>query len=151
MCFLGKTQTESELENARCNLSPARILKIYSGYGYSAEEFEQIKLDPKKYIAEFSDDGKKDQTITQKPRCNHFKIVTKEVRVLRILRIRKKLTQYEASRLCGYIPGGFEHIEVGTFSNQNFSKIRRIHCVRSIGKTDIHFCARSIRAHAFAC
>jgi transcriptional regulator with XRE-family HTH domain len=66
-----------------------------------------------KVIAEFCNQGKRDQSIERKPRRNHFKIVTKEVRVLRILRKRKQITQYEASRLCGYIPGGFGHVEIG--------------------------------------
>ena len=34
-----------QFENTRCNLSPQRLQKILSAYGYSNEEFAQIRRD----------------------------------------------------------------------------------------------------------
>ena len=134
---LGWTWSSLEqIENARCNISEARVRRIYSGYGLTSKEFEQIRLDPKRVIAEFCDEGKHDQSVARKPRRNHFKIVTKEVRVMRILRMRKKLTQYQASQLCGYIPGGFGHIEVGRIT---LTPRRVDHILTSLGYTRADF------------
>lgn len=102
-----------QLENARCKFTQARIEKIAMAYGYSVGQFADLKRDPKRYLSEVCKSGDQDKTVERKPRRNHFKIVTKEVRVLRLLRKKKGISQYEASRLCGYANGGFGHLEVG--------------------------------------
>ena len=108
-----KVVSFEQIENGRCNFSKERLHKILEAYGYSLKEFERVKLDPKLAMASICQAGKADQSVDRKPRRNHYKIVTKEVRVIRILRKRKGISQYEASRLCGLVPGGFGHIEVG--------------------------------------
>lgn len=102
-----------QLENGRCNFSRARLLKILDAYGYSEKEFARLLQDPKLAMAQVCEQKKQDHTIARRPRRNHLKIVTKEVRVIRALRMQKGFSQYEASRLCGYVPGGFGHIEAG--------------------------------------
>lgn len=125
-----------QIENARCNFSKERLEKIVSAYGYSQKEFAQILRDPKRLLAELCSEGKKDKSIERKPRRNHYKIVTKEVRVIRILRKRKGISQYEASRLCGYVPGQFGHIEVGRIE---LTKERISHIVHSLGFSILDF------------
>lgn len=102
-----------QMENGRCNFSKERLQKVVDSYGYSAKEFAEILRDPKLVLAEICTREKQDHTVARKPRRNHYKIVTKEVRAIRILRMRKGVSQREAARLCGYVPGGFGHIEVG--------------------------------------
>ena len=131
--LLGWSRSSIEqIENGRCNLSQERIEKIASAYGYTRADFESILKSPKLVLAKAVNEGKKDQTVERKPRRNHFKIVTKEVRVIRALRLRKGISQYQASRLCGYVPGGFGHIEVGRI---NLTSERIDHILSCLGCT----------------
>lgn len=125
-----------QIENARCNISEARAQHILAAYEVTPEDFAQILRDPKRVIAQFCNDGRRDPSVERKPRRNHFKIVTKEVRVLRALRKRRQITQYEASRLCGYIPGGFGHVEVGRIT---LTPRRIEHILGSLGYTRADF------------
>jgi ADP-L-glycero-D-manno-heptose 6-epimerase len=102
-----------QFENNRSNLSPQRLQKILSAYGYSEEQFAQIRRDSVRHLAEVCEQGKKDRSLSRKPRRNEYKVVSKEVRALRILRKRRGISQCEASRLCGYIPRRFSHLEAG--------------------------------------
>lgn len=119
-----------QIENARCNLSHKRLLKILDAYELTEAQFARIKDDPKLAIAEACSSGKSDRSVARKPRRNHFKIVTKEVRAIRILRKRKRVSQYKASRLCGFVPGAFGHIEVGRV---DLTPARIKHILRSLG------------------
>ena len=121
-----------QIENGRCNFSDQRIQRILEAYGCSREEFQHILKDPKRFIAQVVNEGQKDHTVDRKPRRNHFKIVTKEVRVIRTLRKRKGISQYQAARLCGYVPGGFGHIEVGRI---NLTKERIEHILKCLDFT----------------
>lgn len=85
----------------------------YSAYGYSEAEFAQIRRDSMRRLAELCEQGKKDRSLSRKPRRSEYKVITKEVRALRILRKRRGISQCEASRLCGYIPRRFSHLEAG--------------------------------------
>ena len=124
-----KAVSFEQIENGRCNFSTERLQKILAALGYSQEEFSRIKHDPNLVVAEACETGKSDKSVTRKPRRNYYKIVTKEVRVIRVLRQRKRISQHEASRLCGYVPGGFGHIEVGRIE---LSKARIEHILRSL-------------------
>ncbi len=121
-----------QIENGRCNFSKERLLKIINIYGYSESEFDKIKHDPKLFLADACQQGKKDHSLDRKPRRNHYKIITKEVRAIRILRKRKGISQYAAARLCDYVPGGFGHIEVGRIE---LKKERIEHIIRCLGYT----------------
>lgn len=102
-----------QLENGRCNFSEERLKKILAAYGISESEFDHVRRQPKLALAETCKNGKADRSLGRKPRRNHLKIVTKEVRVLRVLRKRRGLSQYAASKLCGFAPSMFGHIEEG--------------------------------------
>jgi transcriptional regulator with XRE-family HTH domain len=129
--LLGWTPRSFEqLENGRCNFSEERLQRIIQAYGYTEEEFRQILWNAKGVLAKACQEGKKDNSVERKPRRNHYKIVTKEVRAIRILRKKKGISQYQASRLCGYVPGGFGHIEVGRIE---LRKDRITHILRCLG------------------
>ncbi len=102
-----------QLENGRCNFSEERLGKILAAYGVSEPEYERVRRQPKLALAETCENGRADRTVGRKPRRNHLKIITKEVRILRILRKRRGLSQYAASKLCGFAPSMFGHIEEG--------------------------------------
>jgi transcriptional regulator with XRE-family HTH domain len=107
------TRAIEQMENGRCNFTEERLQKVLTAYGYSDEQFKQIQKSPKLALAKSYEQGRTDRTVSRKPRRNHYKIVTKVVRAIRILRRRKGLSQYAASRLCGYVPASFGHLEVG--------------------------------------
>ncbi len=112
--LLGWTPRSFEqIENGRCNFSKGRLLKILKAYDISEAEFEHIRKQPKLALAKSCERGEADRTVARKPRRNHLKIVTREVRVLRALRRQRGLSQYAASKLCGYAPSMFGHIEEG--------------------------------------
>lgn len=119
-----------QIENGRCNFSKERLHKVVKAMGYSPEEFENIRRDPKLAVAVAIESGSRDKTVDRRPRRNHYKIVTKEVRVIRVLRQRKEISQTQASRLCGLVPGGFGHIEVGRIE---LSPTRIEHLVSCLG------------------
>lgn len=129
--LLGWTQRSFEqIENGRCNFSEERLQKIIKAFGYTDQEFLRIQSEAKGILARICETGKSDQSIDRKPRRNHYKIVTKEVRVIKILRKRKGISQHQASMLCGYVPSGFGQIEVGRIELKN----ERInHILRSLG------------------
>lgn len=119
-----------QIENGRCNFSVERLRRIIAALGISPEQFETIKRDSKFTVAVAIESGLRDRTVDRKPRRNHYKIVTKEVRVIRILRQRKGISQTQASRLCGLVPGGFGHIEVGRVE---LTRTRVEHILRCLG------------------
>ena len=119
-----------QLENGRCNFSEARLRRLLEQMSVQWSDFLRILEDPKKILARVKEHKPNERSLDRKPRRNHFKIVTKEVRVIRILRKRKGISQYEASRLCGYVPGGFGHIEVGRIE---LSRQRIDHILSSLG------------------
>lgn len=120
----------SQIENGQCNFSEDRIRRLVEGMGVSWKEFVTLREDPKKTLAQISDQKPKERSLDRKPRRNHYKIVTKEVRAIRTLRKRAGLSQYRASQLCGYVPGGFGHIEAGRI---DLKKERIEHILKCLG------------------
>lgn len=68
--------------------------------------------------------------LSNKDRRSYQKIITKEVRVLKILRQMKKLSQAKASSLCGYSRPTIGHIEQGRIE---IDRERIEHIVRAYG------------------
>ena len=82
--------------------------KILKALELSAEEYEKILKG--KGIG-FK---KKVKTVSlNQDRRSYKRIITKEVRVLKILRLMKNLTQDQASAVCGYSRPSIGHIENG--------------------------------------
>jgi len=121
-----------QIENGRCNFTEARIRRLVELMGVSWSEFQDILDNPYKALNDAVKEKPKERSLSRKPRRNSFKIITKEVRVIRALRKRKGMSQYEASRLCGYSLARFGHIEAGRIE---LKKTRIDHILKSLGFT----------------
>lgn len=101
-----------QLENGRCNFSEDRIRRIVEKMGMSWAEFSLLNASPEEALAQI-DAYNLERTMSRKPRRNLYKVVTKEVRAIRILRKRRGISQYKASALCGFRRCTFGLIEAG--------------------------------------
>jgi transcriptional regulator with XRE-family HTH domain len=101
-----------QLENGRCNYTEDRIRRLVRKMGMEWDEFHKIENSPEKALAQI-DAYNLERTLSRKPRRNLYKIVTKEVRAIRILRKRCGVSQYKASELCGFKECTFGLIEAG--------------------------------------
>ncbi len=118
-----------QLENGRCNYSEDRVRRLIGGMGMSVADFENLQRSPAKVLAQI-DAYNLERTMARKPRRNLYKVVTKEVRVIRILRKRKGISQYQASSLCGYRRCTFGLFEAG---RTDLTKERIVHILRCLG------------------
>jgi len=114
-----------KIENGRTQLSNDRLQEILKFLGIDKFRLGQIKkhgvVIPKKRNKTVFNNGQ---------RRSYRRVITKEVRVLRILRVMKKINQYEASKLCGYSRPTIGHIENGRIE---IPTERIFHIVRSYG------------------
>ncbi len=101
-----------QLENGRCNYTEDRIRRLVRKMGMEWDEFHKIENSPERALAQI-DAYNLERTLSRKPRRNLYKIVTKEVRAIRILRKRRGVSQYKASELCGFKECTFGLIEAG--------------------------------------
>ncbi len=118
-----------QLENGRCNYTEDRIRRLVRKMGMEWEEFHKIENSPEKALAQI-DAYNLERTLSRKPRRNLYKIVTKEVRAIRILRKRRGVSQYKASELCGFKECTFGLIEAG---RTDLSDNRIDQILRSLG------------------
>lgn len=81
--------------------------------------------------------GRKEKIVfSNQERRSYKKLITKEVRVLKILRQMKNLTQDQASAVCGYSRPSIGHIENGRIE---LDEDRIQHIVSSYGHTISEF------------
>ncbi len=118
-----------QLENGRCNYSEDRIKRLVSQMGMPWADFENLQRSPEKALAQI-DAYNLERTLSRKPRRNLYKLVTKEVRAIRILRKRKGISQYQASALCGWRRCTIGLIEAG---RTDLTESRIEHILRSLG------------------
>ncbi len=118
-----------QLENGRCNYTEDRIRRLVRKMGMEWDEFRKIENSPEKALAQI-DAYNLERTLSRKPRRNLYKIVTKEVRAIRILRKRRGVSQYKASELCGFKECTFGLIEAG---RTDLSDNRIDQILRSLG------------------
>jgi transcriptional regulator with XRE-family HTH domain len=102
-----------QLENGRVDFTEERIRRLLEKMSVSWIEFQDIQDDPKRYLAHAKSLPEQVLSRDKKPRRNTYKLITKEVRIIRILRLRKGYSQEQASALCGYARCEFGHIERG--------------------------------------
>ena len=103
-----------KVENGRGKLTPERVRRFVEGYGFTQNQFMDLKLGRLGEVAPAQIEPKKIRIIEHvEMRRSYKKIVTKEVRTLAIFRKRKGVTQYEASELCGWCKPTVGHIEQG--------------------------------------
>lgn len=106
---LGLTPKSIEkYENGRAQLDEEKIKLITDALNLSLVDFLKIKRG--KGIGFLR---KKKTVFSNAERRSYKRIITKEVRVLKILRQMRNLTQDQASALCGYSRPSIGHIENG--------------------------------------
>jgi len=124
----------------RLNLSPKAVEKYESGRAVINEEkinkwLQALEITHEHYLrikkGKGIPRGRKIKTVIQNSqRRSYQRIITKEVRVLKILRQMKNLTQDQASAVCGYSRPSIGHIENGRIS---LDKTRIEHIIESYG------------------
>ena len=119
-------------ENGRSTISESRIDKLISAYGFTNEDFLLCREGKSEQIKKRFCPKEKKAIDDRRDRRFLKKIITKEARVLRILRTQKRLSQYKASLICGYHKGAIGHIEMGRIQ---LPKNRIIHILKSYGFT----------------
>lgn len=103
-----------KVENGRGKLTPDRVRRFVEGYGFTWNQFMDLKLGKQTDALPAPPETKKVRIIEHvELRRSYKKIITKEVRTLRIFRKRKGITQSEASKLCGWFTTTIGHIEQG--------------------------------------
>ncbi|PWU19422.1 MAG: hypothetical protein C5B49_05760, partial [Bdellovibrio sp.] len=103
-----------KIENGRGKLTPQRVQRFIEGYGFTQNQFMDLKLGRWSDVSPPVSEVKKVRIIEHvEMRRSYKKIITKEVRALASFRKRKGFTQYEASRICGWCQATIGHIEQG--------------------------------------
>lgn len=115
-----------QLENGRCNYTEDRLKRLIEKMGMTWSEFLRFQDSPEKALAQI-DAYNLERTLSRKPRRNLYKLVTKEVRAIRILRKRRGISQYKASEICGFKESTFGLIEAGR-TDLTDTKIDHILC-----------------------
>ncbi|PIP96823.1 MAG: hypothetical protein COW00_10540 [Bdellovibrio sp. CG12_big_fil_rev_8_21_14_0_65_39_13] len=112
-------------ESGRAILDEEKLTKILNALGLKQEVFEKVRRG--KSLLK----GRKPKTVFKNvQRRSYQKVITKEVRVLRILREMKNLSQDQASSICGYSRPSIGHIENGRIT---LDQSRIEHIVKSYG------------------
>lgn len=123
-------KTIGAIENGRISLSKTRINEIINGYGFTYFDFVRVK----KLLGKNENKRLPRKTIKRvlksSDRRSYQKIITKECKVLRSMRRIKKISQDDASKICGYSRPTIGHIENGRIE---ISKERAKHIVESYG------------------
>ncbi len=114
-----------KIENARDNLSEPRLLKILEALEISFDDFLKIKRGKSIQLK-----PRLKNVITNSDRRSYQKIITKEVKALKALRVLKKLSQDQASYICGYSRPTIGHIENGRIE---IDSDRILHIIKSYG------------------
>ncbi len=113
-------KTIQKYEANRVKIDEQRLSKILKAMDLSVDEYEKVRKGKSLLV------GKKKKTVfSNNDRRSYRKIITKEVRVLKILRQMKNLTQDQASAICGYSRPSIGHIENGRIELDN-SRVRHI-------------------------
>ena len=95
-------------ESGRAIIDEGKLQSILKALDLRLEDFEKIRRGKGCGLK------KKNKTVSSnQDRRSYRRIITKEVRVLKILRLMKNLTQDQASALCGYSRPSIGHIENG--------------------------------------
>ena len=112
-------------ESGRAVIDEGKLQSILKALDLKHEDFEKIRRGKGCGLKK-----KKKTIFTNQERRSYRRIITKEVRVLRILRQMKNLSQDQASSVCGYARPSIGHIENGRITlDQN----RIAHIVESYG------------------
>lgn len=130
-CPLGiKSKALGHIENGRVKLTKEKIEKIVLSLGFHYHDFLRAKKKVKDDVKNRVQRKTIKRVLKNSDRRSYQKIITKEVRAIKALRILKKISQDKASALCGYSRPTFGHIENGRII---LDSNRIDHIVRSLG------------------
>ena len=101
-------QAIEKYESGRALIDDEKIQRYLSALDLTQTDFQKIKRG--KGIAR---NRRKKSVVSNEHRRSYQKLITKEVRVLKVLRQMKNLTQDQASAVCGYSRPSIGHIENG--------------------------------------
>lgn len=103
-----------KVENGRGKLTPDRVRRFAEAYGFTMNQFLDLKLGKLPEGFQPTAAPKKIRIIEHiELRRSYKKLITDEVRALRMFRKRKGLSQYAASETCGWCSATIGHIEQG--------------------------------------
>lgn len=112
-------------ESGRAIVDEGKLISILKALDLKHEDFEKIRRGKGCGLKK-----KKKTVFTNQERRSYRRIITKEVRVLRVLRQMKNLSQDQASSVCGYSRPSIGHIENGRIT---LDQDRIEHIVESYG------------------
>lgn len=125
-----KSKALGHIENGRVKLTKEKIEKIISSLGFHYHDFlrakKKVKVDVKNRVQRKTIK----RVLKKSDRRSYQKIITREVRAIKALRILKKISQDKASALCGYSRPTFGHIENGRIT---LSQERIDHIIKCFG------------------
>ncbi|MCK6594202.1 MAG: transcriptional regulator [Bacteriovoracaceae bacterium] len=108
-----KSKALGHIENGRVKLTKEKIDKIVSSLGFHYHDFLRAKKKVKDDVKNRVQRKTIKRVLKNSDRRSYQKIITKEVKAIKALRILKKISQDKASNLCGYSRPTFGHIENG--------------------------------------
>jgi transcriptional regulator with XRE-family HTH domain len=129
-------QSFEQIENGRSFMTSERIKRYVRSLGFEMRDFYDTQSNVKEILRDLERKLSTAPKQAPKPRRNLHKIITKEVRVIRILRKRRGLTQYQAAEACDYANSIFGQIENGRIE---LPRDRIEHIVRSLGYSPSDF------------
>ena len=119
-------------ENGRATIDRSRIDKTVLAYGLTYEDFLLCREGKSEQIEKRFGHKKEKPADYKKGRRFYTKVVTKEVKILRLLRKQTNLSQRKASAACSYHEAAIGCIENGRVE---LRKDRIAHIVKSYGFT----------------
>ena len=135
LCGVSRVAFE-QLENGRCNVSETRLRRYVEALGFTFEKFTEVRKSVKTLLHKLELNTQLKPKKLALPKRNYHRIITKEVRVIRVLRQKSGVSQLQAARQCGYARAVFGHIENGRIE---LPEPRLEHIVRCLGHDWIAF------------
>jgi len=129
-------KTIESFENGRNPLTEKKIAKYIALYGFTKEDFD---LCLKGHITQVKNKYNTPQIKVLENnslRRSYKKLISKEVKTLKVLRLLKKITQYQASAFCGFDKSAIGHIENGRIE---LTPTKIEHIINSYGFTSAEF------------
>ncbi len=134
-CQVSRSSIE-QVESGRCRVSIDRFKVLLNGMESSYEDFLKMIPKARQVIAKCTRQSQEGHEIIKRKRRNYYRRITKQVRVIRILRERSGHSQLQAARLCGYARAVFGHIENGRIELPD-DRLR--HIIKSLGHEWLDF------------
>jgi transcriptional regulator with XRE-family HTH domain len=125
-----KSKGLGHFENGRVKLTKEKIERIIVSLGFHYHDFLRVKKKIKDDKRNRVDRPTIKKVLTNSDRRSYQRIITKEVKALKALRVLRKISQDEASSRCGYSRPTIGHIENGRIA---VDQERILHIVKCFG------------------